>query len=62
MKGWEIGGSDTLEMCRVTDERSYLFNTILAPRVLQNQLDRNLELYITGNEIKFLKALQNTIL
>ena len=62
MKGWENGGLDTLGMGRVTDENPCLFNTVPAPRVVQNQLDRNLELYLAGAEIKFLKALQNAML
>ena len=62
MKGWEISGHKTLGMCRVTDVGSYLFDTIPAPRVLQNQLDRNLELYIARIELAFLKALQNAML
>lgn len=62
MKGWEIGGHETLGMSRVADVGSYLFDTIPAPRVLQNQLDRNLELYIARTELTFLKALQDAML
>lgn len=62
MKGWEISGEQTLGMCNVTDVSSYLFDTILAPRVLQNQLDRNIELYIAKTELELLKALQNAML
>ena len=62
MKGWSMSGHETLGMCRVTDLGSYLFYTIPAPRVLQNQLDRNLELYMARTELTFLKALQNAML
>ena len=62
MKGWEIGGHETLGMYRVTNESSSLFGTIPAPRVLQNQLDRNLELYIARTELEFLRVLQNAML
>jgi hypothetical protein len=61
MKRWEIGGDETLGMCRVTDIMSSLFGTIPAPRVLQNQLDRNLELHIATTELEFLKELQNAM-
>ena len=62
MKGWEIVGRETLGMSKVTDKSSCLFGTIPAPRVLQNQLDRNLELYIARTELEFLRVLQNAML
>lgn len=62
MKGWEISGQQTLGMCNVTDVSSYLIDTIPAPRVLQNRLDLNLELYIAKTELQLLKALQNAML
>lgn len=62
MKEWEIGGPETLGMCKVTDSSSCLFDTIPAPRVILNQLDRNLELYIATTGPEFLRALQNATL
>jgi hypothetical protein len=62
IKGWEIRGDETLGMCKVTDKTSPLFSIVPAPRVLQNQLDRNLELYIARMECKFLTELQNSML
>ena len=62
MKGWEISGEDKLEMTTVDDIRSPLHGTVPAPRVLQNQLDRNLELYIMKKEADLLKAVQSGML
>ena len=61
MTWWNIGGDEMLGMYRVTDIMSALFGTIPAPRVLQNQLDRNLELHIATTELEFLKELQNAM-
>ena len=57
MKGWEIAGEEALGMRPVEDAHSPLYGTVPAPRVLQNQLDRNLESYIIGKERLFLKTL-----
>ena len=62
MKGWQVCGLETLEMERVTDARSSLYGTIPAPRVVQNQLDRNLEEYVARVEIALVKQLQNAML
>jgi hypothetical protein len=62
MEGWEIGGGEALGMCRVPDVTSSLFDSIPAPRVLQNQLERILESYIARAEVEFLKELQNAML
>ena len=57
-----MSGQNILGMSRVADVSSYLFDTIPAPRVLQNHLDRNLELHIARIELAFHKALQNAML
>jgi len=62
VKGWELYGPDTLGMNRVMDRECSLFNTVPAPRVLQNQLDRKLESYIALAEHQFLRELQYAIL
>ena len=62
MKGWEIVGEEGLRMSIVEDMRSPLHRTILAPRVLQNQLDSNLETYIIVKERDLLRAVQSAIL
>ena len=49
-------------MCRFIDKRSSLHDTIPAPRLLQNQLDRNLESYIARTESKLLQELQKAML
>jgi hypothetical protein len=58
MKGWSITGEDTLGMCVVEDMECPLNGSIPAPRVLQNQLDRNLESYIVAKEQDLLQAVQ----
>ena len=62
MKGWEISGDDRLGMTLVKDMRSPLHGTVPAPRVLQNQLDSNLESYIMRRERDLLRAVQNAML
>lgn len=61
MKGWAIAGEETLGMCLVEEVACPLRGTTPAPRVLQNQLDRNLELYIAMNEQRLLKAIQRDL-
>ena len=61
MKGWEIVGYETLGVSRVMEENSSLFGKTPAPRVLHNQLDSNLELYIARTEPDFLKALHSAM-
>ena len=58
MEGRRILTTETLETYRVADIMSALFGTIPALRVLQNQLDCNLELQIAMTE---LKELQNAM-
>jgi hypothetical protein len=62
MKGWELTEFETLGMPQVTDDRSSLFSTIPAPRVLQNQLDQMLEQYVANLEVSCLKGLQKAML
>ena len=62
MKGWDIAGEETLGLSNIEDVRCPLNGTIPAPRVLQNQLDRNLESYIIAKERNLLRALQNAVL
>jgi hypothetical protein len=61
MKGWQICGEETLEMREVTQARSPLYGTVPVPRVLQNQLDHELEQYIVLCERLFLRDLQGLI-
>ena len=49
-------------MSRVADKNCSLFNTVPAPRVLQNQLDRSLESYMASMELRLLKELQKAML
>jgi len=58
MKGWSITGKEDLGMRVVEDMECPLNGSIPAPRVLQNQLDRNLESYIVTRERDLLKAVQ----
>lgn len=51
----------SLGMPLVMDRTSFLFNTIPAPRVLQNQLDSRLERYCAVQEGKYLKVLSDTM-
>jgi maltooligosyltrehalose synthase len=61
MKGWTITGEELLETRKVEDVDCPLLGSIPAPRVLQNQLDRNLELYIAAKEEMLLKAVQREL-
>lgn len=58
MKGWEIAGHETLGMSVIEDDECPLCGAVPAPRVLQNQLDRNLECYIVSKEKELLRAIQ----
>ncbi|KAF2158745.1 hypothetical protein M409DRAFT_61404 [Zasmidium cellare ATCC 36951] len=62
MSGWQMSGLDWLGMFLVVDECSPLYGSVPAPRVLQNQLDRQLETYIATVEAKFLKELSSAML
>lgn len=61
MKGWSLTGEETLEMREVEDIECPLHGYIPAPRVLQNQLDRNLESYIVAKEKMLLKVIQREL-
>jgi hypothetical protein len=61
MKGWTITSEETLGMRKVEDIECPLHASIPAPRVLQNQLDRNLECYIIAKEKQLLKAIQREL-
>ena len=58
MRGWEIAGKELLGMAMIDDIYCPLHGSVPAPRVLQNQLDRNLELYIIAKENQLLKTIQ----
>lgn len=61
MKGWRLVASDISGMDMVMDAESPLFGTVPAPRVLQNQLDRNLESEIAKLETFLLEELQKAM-
>jgi len=61
MKGWELVVNNISGLDMVTDTESPLYGTVPAPRVLQNQLDRNLESYIARFETVLLKELQKAM-
>jgi len=61
MKGWTVTSEETLGMRKVEDIECPLHGSIPAPRVLQNQLDRNLECYIIAKEKQLLKAIQREL-
>lgn len=61
MKGWTIAEKNALGMGMVEDNKCPLHGSVPAPRVLQNQLDRMLELYIMHTELSLLKAIQRTM-
>lgn len=61
IKGWQMTVPGSLGMPLVMDQTSFLFNTIPAPRVLQNQLDSRLERYCAVQEGKYLKMLSDTM-
>ena len=61
MKGWQICGTETLDMHVVEEENSPLHGTVPVPRVLQNQLDHLLECYIYQTERHLLDRLEKTI-
>ena len=54
-------GEETLGMYTVEDTECPLYGSVPAPRVLQNQLDRTLEVYIIAKEEKLLKAIQREL-
>lgn len=61
MEGWALTGKETLEMREVNDIECPLHGSIPAPRVLQNQLDRNLESCIVTTERILLKSIQREL-
>lgn len=61
MKGWELITDRTYDSWSISDQESSLFGTVPAPRVLQNQLDRNLASYMAKQEGVFLKELQKAM-
>ena len=61
LKGWTITGEETLGMQTVEDTDCPLYGTVPAPRVLQNQLDRSLEVYIIAKEKELLKTIQREL-
>ena len=62
MKGWELTGEESLGMTPIDKDNSPFYRRIPAPRVMQNQLDSNLEAFIFKTEKTVLKDLQEAIL
>lgn len=61
MRGWQAKEDPALGICRVTDPESPYYNTTIAPRVLQNQIDSRVEAFMARVELQLLKDLQKAM-
>ncbi|EMC98434.1 hypothetical protein BAUCODRAFT_426020 [Baudoinia panamericana UAMH 10762] len=61
IQGWEMSGPEMLGMTVMKNPRSPLLGSVTAPRILQNQLDSLLELYITQCERALLEGLEQSM-